>query len=282
MTYTTEHGDEAVTSHTLTVQERVRRLIHSRLGPDASVEFMEDLAGGYTEASVAKCDVASGGSPGLDGQYIVKTTPLTGKERQRTAHEHFIGALGTFTEQHVPKLVLSAEDDRFAIDLYEIAGGGLRGVHAAEVAGSAQFRAACETVSHDLLTAQLVSSTGRKVMTALEVLEAWLGVGFLDSGRGKALREARQLAGVDGPWFHLSGQVLPDPLSLLAEENELTLQDDIALLGVCHGDLHLRNILLDRTRQHHGSYWLIDVNWSSPAPLLYDQAYLETAAVLTI
>ncbi|WP_192340266.1 hypothetical protein [Streptomyces sp. VITNK9] len=282
MTYTTEHGDEAVTSHTLTVQERVRRLIHSRLGPDASVEFMEDLAGGYTEASVAKCDVASGGSPGLDGQYIVKTTPLTGKERQRTAHEHFLGALGTFTEQHVPKLVLSAEDDRFAIDLYEIAGGGLRGVHAAEVAGSAQFRAACETVSHDLLTAQLVSSTGRKVMTALEVLEAWLGVGFLDSGRGKALRETRQLAGVDGPWFHLSGQVLPDPLSLLAEENELTLQDDIALLGVCHGDLHLRNILLDRTRQHHGSYWLIDVNWSSPAPLLYDQAYLETAAVLTI
>ncbi|MFD5450872.1 P-loop NTPase [Streptomyces sp. NPDC003470] len=282
MTYTTEHGDDAVNSLTLTVQERVRKLIHSRLGPGASIEFMEDLAGGYTEASVAKCDVAGGGSAGLDGQYIVKTTPLRGIERQSTAHEHFLNSLDVFAEQHVPKLVLSAEDDLFAIDLYEIAGGGLRGVHAAEVAGSAQFRAACETVSHDLLAAQLVSSTGRKVMTALEVLEAWLGAGFLSSGRGRALREARQLAGADGPWFHFSGQVLPDPLSLLAEENELTRRDDIALLGVCHGDLHLRNILLDRTRQHRGNYWLIDVNWSSPTPLLYDQAYLETAALLTV
>ncbi|MGI5391868.1 hypothetical protein [Streptomyces sp. CA-251251] len=278
MTYTTEHGNEAVNSHALTVQDRVRSLIHSRLGPDSSIEFMEDLAGGYTEASVAKCDVTGG----LDGQYIVKATPLSGEERQRTAHEHFLGALGTFTEQRLPKLVLSAEDDRYAIDLYEIAGGGLRGVHTAELAGSVQFRAACETVSHDLLTAQLVGSTGRKVMTALEVLEAWLGTGFLDTGRGKALREASQLAGADGPWFHFSGQVLPDPLSLLAEENELTCRDDIALLGVCHGDLHLRNILLDRTRQHHGNYWLIDVNWSSSVPLLYDQAYLETAAILSV
>jgi hypothetical protein len=282
VTHTTERGNDAAPSQPLTVRERVTRVIHGRLGPEASVEFMEDLAGGYTDASVAKCDVAGVRGTELDGQFIVKVSPLNGDQRQSAAHEHFIDALGDFSDQHVPKLVLSAEDDRVAVDLYEIAGGSLRGVHAAEVAGSAQFQTACEVVSRDLLAAQLMSSPGRKVMSALEVLEAWLGADFLNTARGRALREARDLAGVTGPWFHFAGEVLPDPLSVLAESNELTQQVEAILQGACHGDLHLRNILLDRTRRHAGNYWLIDVNWMRPAPLLYDQAYLETAALLTV
>ena len=282
MTYTTERGEDAVHWQGPAVQERVTRVVQAHLGPGASVEFMEDLAGGYTEASVAKCDVAGGKDAGVDGQYIVKVSPLTGDERQSTAHAHFTDALGDFSEQHVPKLVLTSQDDACAVDLYEIAGGSLRGVHAAEVAGSAQFRSACENVSRDLLAAQFLGSTGRSVMSALEVLEAWLGQDFLTGRRGRALRETRELAGVTDTWFPLSNEVLPDPLSLLEEPNELTQRDEIVLQGVCHGDLHLRNVLLDRTRQHAGDYWLIDVHWSRTAPVLYDQAYLETAALLAV
>ncbi|MEU1166439.1 hypothetical protein ABZ372_41065, partial [Streptomyces sp. NPDC005921] len=282
MTYTTEHGKDAVHWQGPAVQERVTQVVQAHLGPGASVEIMEDLAGGHTGASVAKCDVAGAQDAGVDGQYIVKVSPLTGDERQSTAHAHFIDALGDFSGQHVPKLVLTSQDDACAVDLYEIAGGGLRGVHAAEVAGSAQFRTACENVSRDLLAAQFLGSTGRSVMSALEVLKAWLGQDFLTGRRGRALRETRELAGVSGTCYLFSNEVLPDPLSLLEESNELTQHDEIVLQGVCHGDLHLRNVLLDRTRQHAGDYWLIDVHWSRPAPLLYDQAYLETAALLAV
>ncbi|MFQ6197232.1 hypothetical protein [Streptomyces sp. NPDC000405] len=283
MTYNTDHDADGPYAQMQPLRDRVVRVMRERLGVSTSIEFLEELAGGYTEAQVAKCDVMGAEGSGLDGQYIVKVSPVDSSgRRQSTAHEYFSTGLTAFAESRVPKLVMSAEDDQCCIDLYEIASGGLRGVHAAEMADSRQFLVACERVSGEMLTAQLLASTGRSVMAVSETLQKWLGQDFLEGKRGQALREARDLAGIGGSTFRFSDELLPDPLSVLAEENELTARTDIILEGICHGDLHLRNVLLDRTREYQGSYWLIDVNWSRPAPLLYDQAYLETAALLTL
>lgn len=78
--------------------------------------------------------------------------------------------------------------------MYEIAGGSLRNVGAAEMAHSPRLLAACRTVSAELLEAQLSGYTGVR-MQAGQTLDAWLGEGFLWAQRGDALRETRRMAG---------------------------------------------------------------------------------------
>ncbi|MER8187000.1 hypothetical protein [Kitasatospora sp. NPDC094015] len=268
-------------------RERITEILKLRFGAATSVGFLKELTGGYTEALVATCDLSRTGDPAHEGKYIVKASRRTDGNRQSHAHRRFSEALPReFSEAHVPALVATETDDDLSVDLYEIAGGGLRGVHEAEVADSRYFVEACATVSGELLHAQLARGADRQMMTAWEVLQEWLGRDFLNGGRGEALREARSHAGVSADTFLLSGEVLPDPLAVAgrlgAASDGAAEVTEAILYGCCHGDLHLRNVLLDRTRGNRAAYWLIDVAWGKSAPLLYDQAYLEVAALLTM
>ncbi|MET7519206.1 hypothetical protein ABZS88_38385 [Streptomyces sp. NPDC005480] len=262
------------------MRSRADAIIQSELGTEVSITYLQELNDGYTDALVARCDFMGAQQGGLDGQFIVKVS-ADGQSRQHEAHERFSTALGGFAEEHVPGLRLSAGGDGLRVDVYEIAGGSLRNVGAAEMAHSPRLLAACRTVSAELLEAQLSGCTGVS-MQAGRTLDAWLGEGFLRSRRGDALRDTRRMADISGSTFVFHGEVLPDPVSVLEQENELTLRSDLVLMGFNHGDLHLRNILLDATRSYRGSYWLIDVNWGQKSPLLYDQAYLETAALISM
>jgi hypothetical protein len=280
MSNASDHVDADLQERQLSLRRSADGIIKNELGTDVSVTYLQELNDGYTDALVARCDFMGANPGGLDGQFIVKVS-ADAKDRQHEAHDSFTTALGDFAEVHVPGLRLSAGGDNLRVDVYEIAGGSLRSVGAAEVAHSPRLLAACRTVSSELLEAQLSGCTGAP-MTAGQTLEAWLGEGFLRARRGDALRETRRMAAITGSTFVFHGEVIPDPVSVLEQESELTRRSDLVLMGFSHGDLHLRNILLDATRSYEGSYWLIDVNWDRQTPLLYDQAYLETAALISM
>ncbi|MGR4881102.1 hypothetical protein ACIPUC_17100 [Streptomyces sp. LARHCF249] len=280
MSNASDHEDAAHRARQSSLRQSADKIIQSELGANVSITYLQELNDGYTDALVARCDFMGAGPGGLDGQFIVKVS-ADGKHRQHEAHDNFVAALGDFAATHVPGLRLSADGDGLRVDVYEIAGGSLRNVGAAEVAHSPRLLAACRKVSAELLEAQLDGCAGAR-MPAGRTLEAWLGEDFLRARRGEALRQTRHMAGINGSTFVFHGEVLPDPISVLDHENDLTGRADMVLMGFNHGDLHLRNILLDATRSYRDSYWLIDVNWDQQTPLLYDQAYLETAALISM
>ncbi|MFE1559652.1 hypothetical protein ACFW6V_32270 [Streptomyces sp. NPDC058734] len=261
-------------------RERVLDIVRRELGHAVIVSWMEELGGGYTGAQVVRADVMGANRPEPDGHVVVKVSPDP-EERQHEAHQRFMTDLGNFGECHLPKLHLSAADDRLRVDIYGIAGESVEHVKQADRSGSRILGEACGEVSGELLAAQLNQKAGGGLKTVREVLEAWLRPGFLEGKRGRALQETRRMAGISGTTFALGTEVLPDPWSLLREA-ELMDSEIFVLEGATHGDLHLRNILVDESRKDRVHYWLIDVNWGTPKPLLYDQAYLETAALLAM
>ncbi|MEW1636959.1 hypothetical protein AB0469_23130 [Streptomyces sp. NPDC093801] len=260
--------------------ERVLRILRGELGEEVVLSRIKELGGGYTGAEVVLADVMRANRPEPEGHVILKVSPDSG-ERQHEAHQRFTTDLGTYGGRHLPQLHLSAADDRLRVDVYGIAGESLVHVKAADQSGSLVLVDACGEVSGGLLTAQLGQKTGGGMKTVREVLEAWLGVGFPQGRRGRALQETRRMAGISGTTFVLGTRVLPDPWSLLGE-TELMDGEIFVLEGASHGDLHLRNILIDMARKDEVHYWLIDVNWGTAKPLFYDQAYLETAALLAM
>lgn len=81
--------------------------------------------------------------------------------------------------------------------------------------------------------------------------------------------------------FRHEGELLPNPLALFDMSAGPCADILPCLRGSAHGDLHLRNIMVRGSLLSRNlAYWLIDVHWSTPAPLLYDHAYLEAAALL--
>lgn len=113
------------------------------------------------------------------------------------------------------------------------------------------------------------------------MLQEWLGPEFPDSPRGSRVTAvARELKAAD-PVFHYDGELLPNPLAVFRPGGPLAGFALPCFRGPVHGDLHLRNILVRGSKLTRDlAYWLIDVSWREPAPLLYDQAYLELSAFL--
>ncbi|MCX5377576.1 hypothetical protein [Streptomyces sp. NBC_00091] len=261
------------------LRERVLDIVRTKLGAAVTINWLEELSGGHTGAMVVRADVMGAGSQGPDGHVILKLSS-DDEERQHEAHQRFQEALADYGEKHLPKLYLTAADDRLRVDIYGIAGKSVEYVKPGDRSGAAVLTLACRAASSELLAAQLTGYTGG-MRTVQQVLEAWLRPGFVLGPRGRALQETRQAAGIPGITFAFSTEVLPDPWSLL-QEIELMGSEVFILEGAAHGDLHLRNILVNEAFKDRVHYWLIDVNWGATKPLLYDQAYLETAALLAM
>jgi tetratricopeptide (TPR) repeat protein len=235
---------------------------------------------------VLLCDIA--GLPGVgesepdSGQFVVKIGNATG-ESQAKAHSAFVNGLGGFGEAHVPRLRLAEQGAGVSADIYDVAGDSLVAVRTAEHVDFEDCEAVCALVARELLTAQLdVAGMPDYDMTFGAAAQAWLGPGFPDNVRGNRLRALLQELGWSGGRFEHEGEPLPNPLALLEASSPLAGTELPSFTGPSHGDLHLRNILARGSllKQDLG-YWVIDVNWSAPAPLLYDQAYLELSAFLS-
>jgi len=260
-------------------------LLRNHLPGTSSVEIVKSLAGGYTDARVMLCDIghASGRDihGALNGQYILKAGFSTGRP-QAAAHNAFTTSLGEFGQTHVPQLVQSLEGAGTSVDIYDIAGFSLDRLRSADHVDAEDREESCASASRELLSAQLaVSGPPNYQGTVGTVIREWLGRDFPDNQRGSRVREVFDQLRGSGHVFRHEGELLPDPLILLDPELGLTSQNLGCFRGPTHGDLHLRNVLIRGSRQTKDlAYWLIDVNWAAPTPLLYDHAYLELSALL--
>ncbi|MGW3864782.1 P-loop NTPase, partial [Streptomyces sp. NPDC005047] len=262
-------------------------LLESHLPHASSVKIVKSLAGGYTSARVMLCDISQkhtalqGRDGVLDGQYILKLGFSTGRP-QADAHNAFVAGLGAYGHTRVPLLVESLQDSGISVDVYHIAGFSLDLLRSAEHVDAEDREEICARAARDLLGAQLnVAGTPDYEVTVASVLREWLGAGFPEDQRGMRVREVlAQLRGSGHVFLH-EGELLPDPLVLLDPQFGLAGRGLACFRGPTHGDLHLRNVMVRGSRLTRDlDYWLIDVNWDTPTPLLYDHAYLELSALL--
>ena len=130
-------------------------------------------------------------------------------------------------------------------------------------------------------TAHGCGAAGLARQPVASVLKDWLGVDFPNDRRGERVRAVLRGLTQESRAFRHQGELLPNPLALFDMPNGPCADNLPCLRGSVHGDLHLRNIMVRGSLLTRNlAYWLIDVNWSSQAPLLYDHAYLELAALL--
>ncbi|MFD4510835.1 hypothetical protein [Streptomyces sp. NPDC058457] len=273
-----QDGTGTVDEEEVKWRERVAQIVERELGMPVKITYLDSFADGFTAARVIRCDLMGDGRARLEGQYILKVSDDP-DDRQNEAHRLFTERLRPFADRRVPPLELSGHDEQLRVDIYKVA-GETRGVRPARVATTAVSIDALSEVSRELLEAQFGHHAGGGPMTVRKTLEAWMGAGFFGGQKGEALREARRLAGSAGTMFAFATQVLPDPVSVLEQDNELSGEVEFVMRGYNHGDLHTRNILLDGASADKVGYWLIDIAWDGGAPLLYDHAYLETATLL--
>jgi tetratricopeptide (TPR) repeat protein len=244
------------------------------------------LHGGFTDASVLVCDISDsrpvGTADRIDGHYILKVSGA-GAADQAAAHRDFHETLPDFANRRVPRLVTAVADDAVQAGLYEIAGPSLRSIRTADAVDYRDQRSICGEVASELLAAQLRAAGMPDYQTTVgKVLEEWVPGMFGDTSRREALlRVSAWVGAAEGLLFVHGGEHLPNPHRVWAPDRPLRTTDAAVFRGRCHGDLHLKNIVVtgsERTRNL--TYWLIDLSWDRDAPLLYDQAYLEVSAYL--
>lgn len=278
-------GREAVLATGFDINATGCRLIESRLAQSSKVRIVKPLVGGYTEAQVSLCDITAGDAGAdiddLNGQYILKIE-RSASQTQSAAHEEFCRVLADFARDHVPSLVMAAQDAGVSADLYEVAGHSLGSLRSAELVDYEDREQVCALAAADLLVAQLSANrTPDFEPHALQVLQEWLGPEFPESPRGSRVRDIARELKAAGPVFHYDGELLPNPLAVLRPTDPLAGFALPCFRGHVHGDLHLGNILVRGSMLTRDlAYWLIDISWREPAPLLYDQAYLELSAFL--
>jgi len=260
-------------------------LLRNHLPGTASVEIVKSLAGGYTDARVMLCDIGHAAGRDADavlnGQHILKVGFSTGRP-QATAHSTFTTGLGDFGRTRIPQLVQSLQGPGTSVDVYDIAGFSLDRLRSADHVDAEDREEVLARVSRDLLSAQLsVAGPPSYEGTIGTVLRDWLGGDFPADQRGSRVREVLNQLHRTGHVFRHEGELLPDPLVLLDLDLGLTGHNLACFRGPTHGDLHLRNVLLRGSGLTRDlTYWLIDVHWGTPTPLLYDHAYLELSALL--
>ena len=263
------------------LSQRGCALLQGELPAGAEIRLIKPLTGGRSGARVWLCDViapAAASSP-VDGQYVLKVTsgPLISTARASVLAQD----LGTFAEIRVPTMLRSATSHDLSVELYDLAGQSLDTVRSAEsVSDHVDRDEVHRELASELMRAQLTSGSASYPSSVASVLEKWLGTNWLEGHRGGRLNAQSQALNPrqDGLFRH-GAELLPDPV--LAARDLLEVPLDGTIDGICHGDLHERNILVRGSRQTSDlTYWLIDFNWDQRAPLLYDHAYLECSLIL--
>lgn len=264
------------------LSERGCVLLLGELGTGAEIRLVKPLTGGRSGARVWLCDVIApaSDSSSVDGQYVLKVS--SGPLIATGSASHLAQELGTYAEIHVPSMLLSTTSRDLSVELYDLAGQSLDTVRTAEsVSDHVDLDEVHRKLASELLRAQLASGSACYPSSVAFVLEQWLGASWLEGHRGGRLNtQSQALNPQQDELFRHGAELLPDPV--LVARDLLQVPLDGTLDGICHGDLHERNILVHGSRQTSDlTYWLIDFNWDHRAPLLYDHAYLECSLILS-
>src|SRR5689334_1485347 len=108
---------------TALLEDLAAKLLEDRVPTIRSVRVLTPIAGGYTDAVVAACDVVSVDAAvhDLSGQFVLKAQ-RSDAINQADAHDGFCERLRGFAARHVPALRAMATDDDISVALYDVAG----------------------------------------------------------------------------------------------------------------------------------------------------------------
>lgn len=255
------------------------KLLQTELAVGSEIRLVKPLTGGLSGARVWLCDIIAPASSPVDGQYVLKVS--SGPLAATGSASVLARDLGSYADSRVPTMVRSVTSKDLSVELYDLAGQSLDTVRTAESVSDHVDRDAVHlTLVSELLRAQLENGSASYPASVETVFEKWLGASWLDGHRGDRLHtQSRAVNPPQEQLFRHGAELLPDPVLVANELLQIPLDGSID--GICHGDLHERNILVQGSRQTSDlTYWLIDFNWNQRAPLLYDHAYLECSMIL--
>lgn len=256
--------------------------------PDWKTSILKEISGGHSGAAVFLVDIVIDDASAMvatrfqSGQYILKVQEQNswpGEVEESIRHSDAMSRNSEFAVEHIPALRYSKTIDGILFLLYEVAGQSLASFVAADTVDAAALRHYCAIVATDLWLQWNDTYSINADTSARASLRKWLGY-RLNPTEAPQLHSfvASQCEGKSV--FRMADRVLVNPLFAATSSHVDVPVAGVSFDGMIHGDLHLGNILVDRTLKRIDQYWLIDFALSIAAPLSFDHAYLELSILI--
>lgn len=259
-------------------------LLSALLAAKSTIVVQRALSGGCSGAGVWLVDAQL---PSWSGSAVLKIESLdavAGRHEESVAHSKAVKFNPDFGKRHIAKLLTITETDGCAVSLFEAVGGGLENCRSLKSLSSGLHKSACEKIAADLLRDwNSDARESEEVCAESTLIQTWLGYRLYKEKGGRIVdRLSNYSIPETAEAFSFGGITYPNPLYWSLSHN-LNCNGGIrAILGYSHNDLHGGNAIIVDAFGGQFGYFLIDFALADgPAPLMYDQAYLELHSLLS-
>lgn len=256
--------------------------------PGCRTSILKKIDGGQSGALVFLVDISvNNDSEGttthfLNGQYILKVQDSPhGQKQESLRHTDATDRNRVFATAHIPKLLYSETIESYLFLLYEVAGQSQANFVAADTIDAAALQDYCACAAKDLWSQWNENYSVNVDTSASSSLKKWLTYRLKET-------EAPQLHSFvkketnGASIFRMEDRVLVNPLYATCSTDIDVAVASVSFEGMIHRDLHLGNIIVDRTLRKVDKYWIIDFALTTNAPLGFDQAYLELSLLISL
>lgn len=259
-----------------------------RCFPDCITSILKEISSGQSGAAVLLVDIGvdsastTTGARFPPGQYILKVqvqNPWPGEAQESIRHSEAASRSAEFAVAHIPALRYAETIDGILLLLYEIAGQSLASFVSADTVDASALRHYCAIAATDLWLQWNDSYSVNVATSARASLRRWLGY-RLNPADAPQLHSFVASECEAKSVFRMADRVLVNPLFAAASSHIDVPVAGVSFDGMVHGDLHLGNILVDRTLKRKDQYWIIDFVVAIAAPLGFDQSYLELSILI--
>jgi len=256
--------------------------------PGFQTSILKEISGGQSGAAVLLIDIAvqdesaKAANRFQPGQYILKVqyqNPWPGEAQESERHSEATSRSSEFATAHIPALRYSETIDGVMLLLYEVAGQSMASFVSANTVDAISLRHYCTMVSADIWFKWNGNYSINTSTSARTSLQRWLGY-RLDRTKASQLHSFVASECEGKSVFRMADRVLLNPLFAAASSHTDIPVASVSFDGMIHGDLHLGNIIVNRTLKQKDQYWLIDFALANATPLGFDQAYLELSILI--
>jgi predicted ATPase len=248
---------------------------------------LEELKGGWTGARLFLVSVSTVDARTVD-HLVLKLDRIHQKVSTTESEKHkLVRSLAPreFSTVHVPEIAFEAATGNAIAIFYTIAGQSLLRYR---TLGSFQRQDQLETIFEETDTILLEDWNADRIceqgLHPVDFLERWLGYRLTASGNLKSfLKDVLHLPeSCEG--FLIDDQVYPNPVFYSCNRAAWGgIRKLDALVGFCHRDLNINNILVKFSENDHEleGFYLIDFDsFKEQMPLIFDQRYLEMSYLM--
>ncbi|MFI2711274.1 hypothetical protein ACH495_14225 [Micromonospora sp. NPDC018662] len=238
------------------------------------------MSPGRSGVELVRVDISGDTADRTPGSYVLRVGPASDnlvQPNERAAHRLIRQRDDGFAERHLPRLLevykRGEGPDRLVASLHELAGNSLARF-APPARESTSLLRVVRALSGEVMTAWS-DPTSVRLLTPYQVLAEVVGEARAQECRSVAVElfDGQDVREDDG-------RVFANPNLLLNPRGESTLP---VMAGLAHGDLHIGNLLVERSEidgAGDDSFWVIDVDQAREAVAGIDLAYLEVSVLI--